>query len=229
MHNSNQNLFHWGNDSSLARCPVTDGTFASAWPGHERSSSWWGWGTQTCERGPLLLQIINLQLVPSVSYHTLKCIPDALKNWIFLKIKPLMGKDLNIYQTSGEKRLVKLRCIRKDHKKRDEQNWLQKNLAHLYVKKQKGECMQQKWQAKLPYLYYIRSLHTSRCIERDEKVIQALLDNATRNSNVYLTNEEVYLGIKGRKQSHCQFKKWVTTFLHWFLKYYYYYLVWKIK
>lgn len=92
---------------------------------------------RTCEWGPLLLQIINLQWDPSISHRTLKCIPDALKDWILKKKKNQIiegGKDLNIYQTSGEKRLVKLGSVRKDHRERDGQNWLQKNLAHLYIK-----------------------------------------------------------------------------------------------
>lgn len=137
-------LYLGGHGGGLACFPVTHGIFASAWPGEEGSSSGRGLGcgggkrqTWTCEWGPLLLQIINLQWDPSISHRTLKCIPDALKDWILKKKKNQIiegGKDLNIYQTSGEKRLVKLGSVRKDHRERDGQNWLQKNLAHLYIK-----------------------------------------------------------------------------------------------
>lgn len=116
-----------------------------------------GWKRQTwtCEWGPLLLQIINLQWDPSISHRTLKCIPDALKDWILKKKKNQIiegGKDLNIYQTSGEKRLVKLGSVRKDHRERDGQNWLQKNLAHLYIKTEGRTYAGKKRQAKALYL-----------------------------------------------------------------------------
>lgn len=39
-------------------------------------------------------------------------------------------KDLNIYQTSWENRLVKLRSVRKDHRERDGRSQWQKNVAH---------------------------------------------------------------------------------------------------
>lgn len=62
------------------------------------------------------------------------------------KIKPLRGEDLNIYQTSGERRLVERRSIRKDHKERDGQNGVLRNVAHLRLH-EKGEGRRQNRQA----------------------------------------------------------------------------------